>query len=228
MGHIILLAVLVAGPTFLVAKYQSTNSSASASTDLTITILPNEQVEKALTGNVAHQSPLPQSPRETTPRPSPKRPQIDPIMRIRTTKQPSLQQGGSTDAAENFRKQVQTTADVIRKQTGSSGATETIVSGSSAAAEYREAVKAAYDDAWFVPDEIADDEATVRVSVTVLRSGVVAASEILNSSGVAPLDKSIASTLDRVKTIGRPFPDGDPETQRTFIINFNLRSKRPL
>ncbi len=228
MGHIVLLAVLVAGPTFLVAKYQSTNSTASDSTDLTITILPNEQVEKALTGSAAPQLPLPQSPQVTTPRPSPKLPQIDPVLRTRTVKQPALQQGDFADAAENIRQQVQGAADVIRKQTGSSRAAETIVSGNNAAAEYREAVKAAYDDAWFVPDEVANDDATVKVSVTILRSGVVAASEILHRSGVAPLDKSIASTLDRVKTVDRPFPDDDPETQRTFIINFNLRSKRPL
>ena len=93
---------------------------------------------------------------------------------------------------------------------------------------YAQVTKAVYEEAWRVPDDFTNKEATVKVLVTVSRNGVVAASQILKRSAVPELDTSIEAVLDRVKSIGRPFPEGDPETQRTFIINFNLKAKRLL
>lgn len=235
MGHFILLAVLIAAPTFLVARYESAGLSKGNPNDPTITVLPSEQVEKALRessrSSPAPPSPLPQPSSVVSQRParlSPKLPQIDPVLRTRAEKQPSIPRNDPADAAENFRKQVETTSDVIRKRVGSGSATETIISGVNSSYDYRQAVKAAYDGAWLVPDDVADEDATVKVSVTISRTGTVVSSEILKRSGTPSLDASIAGLLDRVQTIGRPFPDGDQEAQRTFTINFNLRSKRPL
>jgi outer membrane biosynthesis protein TonB len=56
---------------------------------------------------------------------------------------------------------------------------------------------------------------------------VVISALILSPSGDANVDSSVQRTLDRV-TFVAPFPDGATEKERTFIINFNLKTKRML
>ncbi len=92
--------------------------------------------------------------------------------------------------------------------------------------EYGQIVRKVYTDAWRVPDDMNDDEATIKVSVTVARNGTVLASRIVQPSGSAAADRSIQYTLDRIRTIGHPFPAGAKETERTFILTFNLKAKR--
>jgi len=87
-------------------------------------------------------------------------------------------------------------------------------------------VKKVYDDAWQAPDDVADDEATVRVSVTIASDGTVISARVVKRTGITALDKSVQRTLDRVRTIGYPFPEGARETERTYFINFNLKAKR--
>jgi hypothetical protein len=42
------------------------------------------------------------------------------------------------------------------------------------------------------------------------------------------VDASVQRSLDRVTTIGRPFPEGSKDQQRTYILKFDLRAKRGL
>lgn len=93
-------------------------------------------------------------------------------------------------------------------------------------APYGQIVRTRYTDGWIVPDDMTDDEATVKVSVTIARDGRVISSSILQRSGSAAADRSIQNTLDRIRTIGVPFPAGAKESQRTFIMTFNLKAKK--
>lgn len=92
-------------------------------------------------------------------------------------------------------------------------------------ANYGQVVRKIYTDAWRIPEDVTDDEATVKVSVTIARGGNVIASRIVQSSGSPLVDRSIQATLDRV-TFVAPFPDGAKESQRTFTISFSLKAKK--
>ena len=92
-------------------------------------------------------------------------------------------------------------------------------------ASYGQEVRRIYTEAWRIPDDVTDDEATVRVSVTIARAGHVISSRIIQSSGSKLVDKSIQATLDRV-TFVRPFPDGSKDSQKNFNISFSLKAKK--
>lgn len=111
----------------------------------------------------------------------------------------------------------------------SSSATTVEMPGTSSVsyANYASVVKSVYTQAWTPPDDAANDEANVRVSVVIGRDGSVITSRMLTPSGDAGVDRSVQRTLDRVNFIA-PFPDGSKEKEKTFIINFNLKAKRML
>jgi len=95
-------------------------------------------------------------------------------------------------------------------------------------APYGQIVRKIYTDGWQVPDDMTDDEATIKVSVTIARDGTVLSSRIVQPSGSAAANRSIQETLDRIAVngIGIPFPAGAKESQRTFIMTFNLKAKK--
>jgi len=92
-------------------------------------------------------------------------------------------------------------------------------------ANYDSAVKSIYDQAWTLPDSVANDDENVKVSVTIASDGTVISSHILTPSGDASVDNSVQRTLDRVTFIA-PFPDGATDKSRTYTINFNPQLKR--
>ncbi len=94
-------------------------------------------------------------------------------------------------------------------------------------ANFLDAVKKIYSDAWLVPDGVTDDEATTTVSVTIARDGTVVSSRITRASGNALADASVDAALRRV-THAVPLPDGTKEDQRTVTIKFNVKAKRGL
>jgi len=67
----------------------------------------------------------------------------------------------------------------------------------------------------------------VKVKVVIARDGAVISDAIITRSGIPSLDKSVDNALRRVQQLP-PFPEGAKQTQRTFIINFNLKAKRLL
>jgi TonB family protein len=95
-------------------------------------------------------------------------------------------------------------------------------------APYAQIVRKVYTEAWTIPNDVTDDEATIKVSVTIARDGSVISSRIIKESGSRLVDRSIQNALDRVTTIGVPFPAGAKESQRTFTINFSLKAKKLL
>ena len=96
-----------------------------------------------------------------------------------------------------------------------------------AAVDYGLLVVALYQNAWIVPQDVADSGIVAQATVTIGRDGRVTDARLTKSSGKAALDKSIQSALRGVKVVA-PFPPADKEKERTFIIDFNLKAKRLL
>ena len=94
-------------------------------------------------------------------------------------------------------------------------------------ANYASVVKSVYDQAWTLPDTVANDDENVKVSVTIASDGTVVTAHIITPSGDSPVDSTVQRTLDRVQFIA-PFPSGTTDKERTYIINFNPKAKRTL
>ena len=124
-------------------------------------------------------------------------------------------------------KAFQNAARSIKENSSSATTVEMRGTSSVSYANYASVVKSIYTQAWTPPDDTASDDANVRVSVVIGRDGSVITSRVLTPSGDASVDRSVQRTLDRVTFIA-PFPDGSKEKEKTFIINFNLKSKRML
>lgn len=90
---------------------------------------------------------------------------------------------------------------------------------------YAQWVKEIYDRNWIVTDAVKSDDGIVKVEIVVKRNGD-ARGKILRGSGDATLDRTVQRALDSVRNIGYPFPDGAKDSSRTFIINFNVKSRR--
>lgn len=93
-------------------------------------------------------------------------------------------------------------------------------------ANYAAWVRTVYENAWVVPEDSATDHGVTKVSVTIRRDGTIVSAQIIKQSGDAQMDASVRRALDRVTTIGRPFPEGDNGKERTYIIPFDLKVKR--
>lgn len=94
-------------------------------------------------------------------------------------------------------------------------------------ANFLQAVKTIYANAWVVPEGVTDDEATATASVTIARDGTVRDARILRRSGNALADASVEAVLRRV-TFAVPLPADAKENQRTVTIKFNVKAKRGL
>jgi len=100
--------------------------------------------------------------------------------------------------------------------------------GGPAYASYAAWVKTVYEDAWVVPDDAANDDAIAKATVTIARDGTIISAQLTKKSGDAQMDASVQRAIERVTTIGRAFPDGSKDKQRTYVIPFNLKAKRGL
>jgi TonB family protein len=96
--------------------------------------------------------------------------------------------------------------------------------GGEAFINYADLIWTKYYQAWIAPDT-RDVRNPTRVEIVVNRDGRVISSRIIKGSGDAQLDKSVRQALDRVTKLPA-FPPGATDAQRTFRINFELKSKR--
>jgi len=92
-------------------------------------------------------------------------------------------------------------------------------------ANYATVVRSVYDQAWVLPDKIANDNENVTVSVTIARDGTVISSRIVTPSGDGPVDDSVQKALDHV-TFVAPFPEGSTDKERTYTIVYNPQIKK--
>lgn len=95
--------------------------------------------------------------------------------------------------------------------------------GGEAYANYSQVVISKYWNAWLPPDELADESATVKVRVVILRDGTVRSAAIVTPSGVRALNDSVRRALN-LRFIA-PFPEGVKDSERTFNIDFNPKIK---
>jgi colicin import membrane protein len=91
-------------------------------------------------------------------------------------------------------------------------------------ANWLQAVKSVYSNAWLLPDGVTDESATATASVSIARDGTVISARITRFSGSAAVDRSVQAALERVK-YAAPLPDDAKEDERTVSINFNAKSK---
>lgn len=89
---------------------------------------------------------------------------------------------------------------------------------------YRTAIFNAYYHAWNPPDSSGRKNAVADVKIVVARDGSIISAEFVSKSEDAAIDRSVKRALDAVPSLP-PFPAGATDTQRTFIIRFNLEAK---
>jgi protein TonB len=94
-------------------------------------------------------------------------------------------------------------------------------------ANFMQALKSIYANAWVLPDGVEDNEAKTVASVTIARNGKVVSAHIIRFSGDAVVDHSVQTTLERVQKVP-PLPENAKEDERTVNINFNVKAKRLL
>jgi len=87
-------------------------------------------------------------------------------------------------------------------------------------ANYASVVISVYQHAWVPPDGMDNDNAIVKFTVSIASDGTVISARILEPSGDAKVDEAVRRELERVTFIA-PFPEGAPEKQRDYTLNFN-------
>jgi TonB family protein len=151
----------------------------------------------------------------------------------RTTVEKSEPHRTSSDAQKQLREEQKRLAaynNAVRNlEKNFTPSTKVEMPGSSSVsyASYASIIKSIYTREWTPPDNAANDEANIKVSITVSSDGTVVSAHIVDPSGDSSVDESVQRTLDRVTFIA-PFPEGATEKEKTFIINFNLKAKRML
>ena len=132
---------------------------------------------------------------------------------VTPAKRPSVNTEGLGKTVKNLRNQL-------------SAGIKVNVSGANAAAftSYAQYVVSVYRRTWepLIPKTLARSRVAV-VSVTVDRTGKVLSARIVRKTGDAALDRSVQSALDRVRSIGKPFPTGSNDSKRTFTLDFTPR-----
>ena len=150
---------------------------------------------------------------------------------VRNTSKPAPDTTAADNAREAKRlrdarlKAIAKAARSIKENASSATRVDPPGNGSVSYANYASVVKSIYDRAWTPPTDMASDDVTTKVSVTISRDGTVISSRILSRSGDSRVDASVQRVLDRVDFVA-PFPDGATEKERTFTIYFNPQAKR--
>jgi TonB family protein len=164
-------------------------------------------------------------PVEKTSKTEPPKPQISTKLVTRTVSKNSP----ATDNSQQQQRLAQASRSALRNLKSNLASAKTVdMPGNSsvAYANYATVVKSVYEQAWILPNDVADN-ANTKVSVTIANDGTVISARIITPSGDAGLDASVQRTLERVKFIA-PFPEGATEKERTYTINFNPQVKRLL
>ncbi|HXF09168.1 MAG TPA: TonB family protein [Desulfuromonadaceae bacterium] len=140
--------------------------------------------------------------------------------------QPNLTKVTRTKVNPTPNKAAQKALDNLRKNLNNKGTQISLAPNSAVAtANYATVVRSVYDNAWILPDKIANDNENVTVSVTIARDGTVISSRIVTPSGDGPVDASVQQALDRVNFVAA-FPEGSTDKERTYTIVYNPQLKK--
>lgn len=120
-------------------------------------------------------------------------------------------------------KAIAAAASSIKANASSSTEVEMPGVSSESYANFKDALASLYYNAWTPPDNPANDSAITKVRIVIARDGKVISAKVIGPSGDAQVDASVRRAIDRVSSVP-PLPGG--ESQRTVILNFNLKTKR--
>jgi len=243
--HLLLLVILLVGPAFFRPRTQADNMQV-------LDVIPANLIDAQFESGVRNAQPPRPTPVVTPPTPPPKPAEPAPTLAERVEKlfkseppKPAPEKVQTHKIQINTRLVTRTApknvpddssrrARALRnaihnlKQNFSPSTTVDMPGNSSVAyANYADAVKSVYEQAWLIPNSIASDNENVKARVTIASDGTVISARIIESSGDGDLDASVQKTLERV-TFVAPFPEGTTDKQRTYTINFNPQVKRML
>ncbi|MGH7976246.1 MAG: TonB family protein [Limisphaerales bacterium] len=248
--HLLLLVILFVGPAFFAPRDQTDDLQV-------LDVIPANLIDAPFNSGVKNAQPPPPAVQPAPPTPKPAvtpptleqrfekkfkpepvkpTPDFKPVDKPEKNQPHKIQvntQLTTRDATKNSTdesQRAQAIQNAIRnlKRNFSPSTTVDMPGNSSAAyANYASVVKSVYEQAWTPPDDAANDDANVKVRITIASDGTVVSARIITPSGDSGVDASIQRTLDRVTFIA-PFPEGSKDKERTYIINFNLKAKRML
>jgi TonB family protein len=247
--HLLLLLILLVGPAFFSPKPKADDLQV-------LDVIPANLIDAPFNSGVANATPPPPEPVVVPPPPVPvvappepvtpkveppkpaikdpekslappekPKPQISTKLVTRTPPKASPNAKPANDAARA--RAFKNAARRLQEKLSSSTTVDMPGNSSVSYANYASAVRSIYDENWNLPDHIANDEEITRASVTIASDGTVISARIVTPSGDANVDASVQSVLERVKEIA-PFPEGATEKERTYIINFNPKTKKML
>jgi TonB family protein len=165
------------------------------------------------------------SKREEKPKPAPVKPKINISKQIITntnTRKPTVKTQGH-QVSKPSSKPLVLNQNLNKVGGGSKLKGVTTVTGS-ALGRYGHHVQSAYDRQWTQPASISSGNLTVKIKVVVAEDGSIQSAKISQISGVSAMDKSIERAIRMVNRISQAPPEGASLSNRTFILNFNLKS----
>ncbi len=133
------------------------------------------------------------------------------------------------DARRRLARQIGRAADAISSEVSDATTVELAGPGGGGLpyANFFQALKSIYSNAWLLPDGVEDNEATTVALVTIARDGTVVSHKIIGFSGDRVVDQSVEATLERVQHVS-PLPENCKEDERRVTIKFNVKAKRLL
>ncbi len=175
-------------------------------------------------------------PNATVKTPAPTKPTLDLVPTVRGPN-PKDKAKAEAQAREAARQQAEYRRRIVDKldevasglKAGFEGGTKVEVGGDGreAYANYALLVQTVYDNAWHVLPDLAIQEFAVTAEVIIARDGHIVSQRIVRRSGNAAMDRSVQRALDTVRSTGlSPFPKEARDDEKTFNINFNLKSRR--
>jgi TonB family protein len=140
-------------------------------------------------------------------------PSLVPVVRNVPKSSTPIKQKDNSQSANNL-------AAELRRKLSTATTVDMPGESSVAYANYGTVVVSVYHNAWISPDDMANDSAVVKFSVTIASDGTVINAHIIDPSGDANVDAAVQRMLNRVASIA-PFPEGTTEKERIYTINFN-------
>ena len=174
---------------------------------------------------------IPKDPPKTTTKPKEAPLELTPVNKSKTDREKARKEAeakaraAEQAAQDRMAKALGNVRKNLKQGFTSGTAVEVSGPGGEAYASYRSFVFAAYDNAWQVQPDIADDDAVVVARIVIHRTGRIISAAISERSGVPSLDKSVQRALDGVKSLP-PFPESTRDQERIFVIEFSLKAKR--
>jgi TonB family protein len=241
--HLLLLVILLVGPAFFEPRPKPDDSQV-------LDVIPANLIDAQFTGGVRNAQPPAPTPVVTPPPPQPTPPAPQPVVtpptlterlekmfkseppkpapeKVQPHKiQPDLKRvvhnapKNVRDDSSQQARALRTAVQNLKKNFSPSTTVDMPGDSSVAYANYATAVVSVYRHAWVPPDGMDNDSAIVKFTVTIASDGTVISARIIGPSGDASVDSAVQRVLERVTFIA-PFPEGAPEQQRTYTLNFN-------